>query len=131
MFKNFLLAAIIIVTAAGVQPLLGHSAPQALNPAASKAASSYPGGFYIISSVNLKSRELFLKTPTEVTELMLVGSQTEIMNESGARISLSDLHAGNTVYVVTRPQAGSEQFAIRIQIGPMTAQILRERYQKL
>lgn len=131
MLKNILLAAIVILATVGARPALGSSATQALSPAASKASASYAGGFYIISSVNLKSRELFLKTPTEVTELMLVNGQTEILNEAGARISLNDLRAGNTVYVVTQPQAGSESLATRIQIGPMTAQILRDRYQKL
>lgn len=131
MLKNILLAGFVIGAIVGSRPVLGRTASQALTPAASKVSSSYPGGFYIISSVNLKNHELFLKTPTEVTELMLVNGQTEILNEAGGSISLADLRAGNTVYVVTQPQAASEPLATRIQIGPMTAQILRERYQKL
>lgn len=131
MLRKISLTAFLIVIAACLGPAFGRSNLPALTVESSGGGSYYQGNFYIISSVNLKSHEVFLKTPTEVTELMLVNDQTEILDQTGKRIALNDLRAGNTVYVASQPQSASDPVAARIQIGPMTAAILHDRYQKL
>jgi hypothetical protein len=47
--------------------------------------------FFIISSVDMKSQQLVLKRPTEVTELMTVDAKTQILNEEGKPITLKNL----------------------------------------
>lgn len=92
---------------------------------------SYSGDFFIITSVNKRNHELFLKAPTEVTKLVLVNDKTEFISQEGKRVTFADLHAGDTVYVVTdRSSAGAEAVAARVQEGPMTSAILHSRYLK-
>lgn len=102
-------------TAAGAQALGGN----------------YSGDFFIITSVNKRNHELFLKAPTEVTKLVLVNDKTEFLNQEGKRMTFADLHAGDTVYVITdRSSDGAEAVAARVQEGPMTSAILHSRYLK-
>lgn len=101
----------------------------AVAPAA--AAQTFEGDFYIISSINKRNHELFLKAPTEVTQLMQVNDKTAYLNEEGKPIAFADLRAGATVYVVSRkPSSDAEPIAERVQEGPMTAAILHARYLK-
>lgn len=106
--------------------LLWTLAPPRL--AAAQGGASYEGDFYIISSVNLRTNEVFLKAPTEITEQMLVNGKTTFLSQQGKRITLKDLRAGDTVYVMSTKSAGGELVASRIQIGPMTTAILHRRY---
>jgi len=105
--------------------LLPHAAAGAVthNP-----EGNYEGDFFIISSVNRRSKELFLKAPTEVTELMLVNERTVFLNDQGKRIQFQDLRAGDTVYVISRRNSPGLPVAIRIQKGPMTLSVLHNRY---
>jgi hypothetical protein len=102
-------------------------------PAMSQAAkskgnpSSYEGDFFIISSVNLQKKQLLLKMPTEVTEVMHVDEKTTYLDESGKPIHLSGLRAGDTVYIVSKATAEGP-LALRIRKGPMTIQLLHQRY---
>jgi len=86
------------------------------------------GDFFIISSIDLAKGRILLKRPTEVTELMRVDGATHYFEEHGKPIRLTDLRAGDTVYIVSRP--GVEDVAVTIHKGPMTADVLRERYLK-
>lgn len=85
------------------------------------------GDFFIISSVDLAKRQLLLKLPTEVTELMKVEDKTSYHDETGKSIKLSDLRAGDTVFITSVYAAGG-YLALTIRKGPMTLQLLRERY---
>jgi len=87
------------------------------------------GEFFIVSSVDLAKRQILLKRPTEVTELMRVDSGTHYSDEHGKPIRLTDLRAGDTVYIVANSSAG-QSVALTISKGPMTLDVLRERYLK-
>lgn len=104
----------------------GFLAPRGASAASTK--TGYEGDFFIISSVNLRSHELFLKAPTEVTELMTINDGTVFLDEQGKRLEFKDLRAGDTVYVVSKKSGKNLPVATRIQKGPMTNAILHQRY---
>ena len=89
--------------------------------------SSNKGDFFIVSSIDLAKKQILLKRPTEVTELMRVDSSTRYFEECGKAIRLADLRAGDTVYIVSKPNA-EQPVAVTIQKGPMTVEVLRERF---
>ena len=83
--------------------------------------------FFIISSVDLGKNQLLLKRPTEVTEVMRVNESTRYLDENGRPLKLSDLRAGDTVYISSKPSTGGA-VALQIHRGPMTLTELRRRY---
>lgn len=87
------------------------------------------GDFFIVSSIDLARKQILLKRPTEVTELMRVDDSTRYLEEHGKAIRLIDLRAGDTVYIVSRLNA-EHAVAITIQKGPMTVEKLHERFLK-
>ena len=87
------------------------------------------GDFFIVSSIDLAKKQILLKRPTEVTELMRVDGETRYFDERGKPIRLMDLRAGDTVFITSRPTSG-QSVAITIHKGPMTLDMLRERYLK-
>jgi hypothetical protein len=88
---------------------------------------SAAGDFFIISSVDLNKRQILLKLPTEVTQLIRVDNRTQYLDAHGKAIRLTDLRAGDTVYIVSN-RTGDQTNAIAIRKGPMTVEVLRERY---
>jgi hypothetical protein len=85
--------------------------------------------FFIISSVDMAKKELLLKEPTEITEVVQVNDQTHCVDSTGKPIQLTALRAGDTVYIRTaRTQAG--KVATSIRKGPMTVEELHKRYVK-
>jgi hypothetical protein len=93
------------------------------------SADSSQGDFYIVSSIDLARKQILLKRPTEVTELMRVDGETQYFEESGKPMGLADLRAGDTVFIVSKP-AGEQPVAVTIHKGPMTLDVLRQRYLK-
>ena len=87
------------------------------------------GDFFIVSSIDLAKRQILLKRPTEVTELMRVDGETRYFEESGKAIRLTDLRAGDTVFITSKP-TGGQSVAVTIHKGRMTPDMLRERYLK-
>ena len=87
------------------------------------------GDFYIVSSIDLAKKQILLKRPTEVTELMRVDGETRYFEERGKPIRLTDLRAGDTVFITSKP-TGGQSLAVAIHKGPMTLDLLRERYLK-
>jgi hypothetical protein len=85
------------------------------------------GDFFIVSSIDLAKKQILLKRPTEVTELMRVDGETRYFDESGKQMRLPDLRAGDTVFIISKP-AGGQPVAVTIHKGPMTLDVLRERY---
>jgi hypothetical protein len=84
--------------------------------------------FFIISSINQPKMEILLKRPTEVTLLMHVSDKTTYLNETGNPIHLTDLRAGDTVWVTSAQDRGGEPTALRIRKGPMTEAELHRYY---
>jgi hypothetical protein len=89
-----------------------------------------PGGeeFFIISSVDTSKSQLLLKRPTEVTLLMKVGDKTQIQDEKGKPVHLSDLRAGDTVWVISVAGDNNQPLASRIRRGPMTVDDLHKYF---
>ena len=85
-------------------------------------------GFFIISSVDIAKKQLLLKEPTEITDLLQVNDKTRYADKNGKAIQFADLRAGDTIYVKTATAAG--KVAVSIRKGPMTVEELRRRYLK-
>ncbi|MGH9776148.1 MAG: hypothetical protein ACRD50_14510 [Candidatus Acidiferrales bacterium] len=102
----------------------------AAKPTTSKTSVAAQTGerFYIISSIDVQKNQLLLKLPTEVTRIMSVGPKTTYLDESGKPIKLTDLRAGDTVWVLAGGGSGADQVAIRIRKGAMTVQELHKSY---
>ena len=84
--------------------------------------------FFIISSINQATSQLVLKRPTEVTVLMKVDDRTKMLDEQGKALKLSDLRAGDTVWVISGGTAEIGATAFRIRKGPMTVELLHRLY---
>ena len=93
------------------------------------AQQAKDGDFFIVSSVDLGKRQILLKRPTEVTELMRVDGETRYFDEHGKTIRLTDLRAGDTVFLTSK-RSGEQSIAVTISKGPMTPDVLHERYLK-
>ena len=87
------------------------------------------GDFFIVSSIDLAKKQILLKRPTEVTELMRVDGETRYFEEGGKPMRLAELRAGDTVFIMSKPTVG-QPVAVTIHKGPMTLDVLRERYLK-
>ncbi len=81
--------------------------------------------FFIVSSVNVDKRELLVKLPTEVTQVMRIDAATKYVDRRGQSIALTDFRAGDTVYIVWSRKTG---VAREIRKGPMTVTELQRRY---
>jgi hypothetical protein len=116
--------------AAGAYPH-AHSAPPVVPPATSGPApvgrkTSAGEQFYIVASLDQSKSQLLLKLPSEVTMLMSVTGTTQIQDENGASLKLSDLRAGDTVWVVS--SGGAQPTAVHIRKGQMTIADLHRYY---
>jgi hypothetical protein len=102
-------------------------AGQAERPAAN--AKSVGEEFFIISSVDTGKKQLLLKEPTEITEVLQVNDKTRYTDKNAKAIQFADLRAGDTIYVRTAMTAAGK-VAVSIRKGPMTVGELRRRYLK-
>ena len=84
--------------------------------------------FFIISSMDAKKRQIVLKRPTEVTELVRVTEKTVYLDEQGKAIDFKSLRAGDTVYITSSPSPDGVRIATEIRRGPMTREELHHRY---
>jgi hypothetical protein len=100
----------------------------ALTSAAQAKKNARGEEFFIIASVDTQKSQLLMKRPTEVTVLILSNERTEFFAEDGARIKLSDLRSGDTVWVHLVAAPESKQLALRIRKGPMTLADLHRLY---
>src|SRR5208282_2826458 len=108
-----------------------HAKKPALPPAASGPTpvgrkTSAGEQFYIVASLDQSKSQLLLKLPSEVTMLMSVSDKTQIQDENGASLKLSDLRAGDTVWVAS--SGGAQPTAVRIRKGQMTLADLHRYY---
>jgi|SRR6516164_651321 hypothetical protein len=109
--------------------LIAVALPLLAQPPKDSSAESAKGDFFIVSSVDLGKKQILLKRPTEVTELMRVDGDTRYLDEQGKSIRLTDLRAGDTVFITSK-QSGGSSLALAIRKGAMTLDVLRERYLK-
>jgi hypothetical protein len=116
-------AAFVFATLLGCGPL-----PAAQSGKAGTNTSSAEQ-FFIISSVDTAKRQLLLKQPTEITEVVQVNDKTRYADKNGKAIQFADFRAGDTVYIrSTSSSAG--KVAVSIRKGPMTLEELHRRYLK-
>ena len=109
-----------------------HGTSPAVPPAASGVAplgrkTSAGETFYIVASLDQSKSQLLLKLPSEVTMLMGVTATTQIQDENGAPLKLSDLRAGDTVWVTSSGSAAAPT-AVHIRKGQMTSADLHRYY---
>ena len=96
-----------------------------------RATGNTNGGeqFFIVSSVDITKRQLLLKEPTEITQLIQVNDKTRYTDRTGKAMQFGDLRAGDTIYIrSTATSAG--RVAVSIRKGPMTLEELQRRYLK-
>jgi hypothetical protein len=112
--------AIFLFLAAGLSAAAGAYAQEKPTPAGEQ--------FFIVASIDQPKSQVLLKRPTEVTLLAQVNAKTRILDEDGKPIQLSDLRAGDTVWVTLRPVSSGEATAVQIRKGPMTVAELHRYY---
>jgi hypothetical protein len=95
------------------------------------AANAKSGGeeFFIVSSVDIGKKQLLLKEPTEITEVLQVNDKTRYTDKNGKGMQFADLRAGDTVFIRSSATPAGK-VAISIRKGPMTLEELRRRYLK-
>jgi hypothetical protein len=97
----------------------------------SKATASTNGGeeFFIVSSVDITKKQLLLKEPTEITQLIQVNDKTRYVEKDGKPMQFGDLRAGDTIYIKSA-NTSAGRVAVSIRKGPMTLQELQRHYLK-
>jgi hypothetical protein len=86
--------------------------------------------FFIVSSVNPAKGTMVLKRPTEVTLTVRVTARTRCSREDGRPMQLSDLRAGDTVFIALVPESSGALVASTVRQGVMTLPELQRRYLK-
>jgi hypothetical protein len=84
--------------------------------------------FFIVSSVDTSKSQVLLKRPTEVTLLMKVNDKTVYFDAANKPLKLPDLHAGDTVWVISSGSADGGPTAAHIRKGPMTVAELHAHF---
>ena len=113
---------VLAILLGGVSPALLFAADKG------QLAAQAEEDFFIVSSVDVKKKQIVLKRPTEVTELLMVTEKTVCESEQGEPLKFESLRAGDTVYVTSRRNPEGMRTAVRIRKGPMTIEELRRRY---
>jgi hypothetical protein len=101
--------------------------PTSSGPAPAGKKTSAGEQFYIVASLDQSKSQLLLKLPSEVTMLMGVTPATQIQDQNGAPLKLSDLRTGDTVWVTSSGSAAAPT-AVHIRKGQMTIADLHRYY---
>jgi len=104
------------------------AASLALRAGAQTKKTSGGEEFFIVSSMDPSKSQVLLKRPTEVTLLMKISDKTVILDVTSKPLHLTDLHAGDTVWVTSTGSADSGPIALRIRKGPMTVELLHRYF---
>jgi len=124
-----LLVFLVLATFLSCGSSLGTQSGLAAQAGKGAANTSSSEEFFIISSVDIEKRQLLLKLPTEITELLQVNDKTRYADKNGKAMQFADLRAGDTVYIrATAIRAG--KLAVSVRKGPMTLEELHRRYWK-
>jgi hypothetical protein len=94
---------------------------------AQKQATSGNDEFFVVSSV--EKTTLVLLYPTETTATITVNDKTQIVDENGKALKVSDLRAGDTIFVTYSTISGGTLLASHVRKGMMTTAELRKRYE--
>jgi hypothetical protein len=94
---------------------------------AQKQATSGTDEFFVVSSV--QKTTLVLLYPTETTATIAVTDKTQIVDENGKALKVSDLRAGDTIFVTYSTASGGTLTATHVRKGMMTTAELRKRYE--
>ncbi|MGA2511730.1 MAG: hypothetical protein ABSG27_16040 [Candidatus Acidiferrales bacterium] len=97
------------------------------NVSAQTKKNSTGEAFYIVASLDQQKSQLLLKRPSEVTLLMKVGDETQLADETGKPLKLTDLRAGDTVWVISSGDP-SAPTAVHIRKGQMAVADLHRYY---
>jgi hypothetical protein len=109
-------------------PLLGPRPSIAPVASPSREPKNASGEFFfIVASIDQQRSQILLKHPTEVTQLMQLTPTTKYLDESGKPLHVSDLRAGDTVWV-TSSGPSAEPSVTRIRKGEMTVADLHRYY---
>jgi len=108
--------------------LLAASMAAAPLPAKAPPAPGPSEEFFIVSSIDPGKGSMVLKRPTEVTLAMRITEKTRFRGGNGKPIRLSDLRAGDTVFIASENDASGQLVASSIREGPMTVPELHRRY---
>ena len=84
--------------------------------------------FFIVSSIDPAKSQVLLKRPTEVTLLMKITDKTVILDSKTKPLHLTDLQAGDTVWVTSSGTADSGPTALTIRKSPMTVELLHRYF---
>jgi len=84
--------------------------------------------FFIVSSIDPAKSQVLLKRPTEVTLIMKITDKTVILDVANRPLHLTDLHAGDTVWVIASSGANGGSSALRIRKGLMTVELLHRYF---
>jgi hypothetical protein len=107
-----------------------HTPPPPAAPASTKVETAKTNAsgeqFFIVASLDQSKSEILLKRPDEVTELINTTSKTQYFDENGKPLKLSDMRAGDTVWVTST--GGAHPTVIRIRKGEMTIADLHRYY---
>jgi hypothetical protein len=115
--------------ATAVRPATGGNARMPASAYSTVPVKKTPAGeqFFIVASLDLQQKQLLLKYPTEVTLLVKVTEQTKFIDDSGKSMKLSDLRAGDTVWL-TSTGSGTDTTALKVRKGEMTVADLHRYY---
>jgi hypothetical protein len=91
-------------------------------------AAADAGDFYIVSSIATAQKQIVLKLPTEVTLLVQTNPQSQFLDEQGKPLTLKDLRAGDTVFVVLQKATTGTPVVKTLQRGGMTVNELHKKY---
>ncbi|MGB9070375.1 MAG: hypothetical protein WCC21_17545 [Candidatus Acidiferrales bacterium] len=116
-------------TAIAARPAVGGNAVMPASAYSTVPVKKTPAGeqFFIVASLDLQQKQLLLKYPTEVTLLVKVTDQTAFVDDSGKSMKLSDLRAGDTVWL-TSSGSSTDTTALKVRKGEMTVADLHRYY---
>jgi hypothetical protein len=111
------------------RPAIGGNAVMPASAYSTVPVKKTPAGeqFFIVASLDLQQKQLLLKYPTEVTLLVKVNDQTTFVDDSGKSMKLSDLRAGDTVWL-TSSGSSTDTTALKVRKGEMTVADLHRYY---
>jgi hypothetical protein len=90
--------------------------------------TKFPDAFFVVSSVDRTHNALILLAPTEIAEVFQVTDKTQFFDENNKSLKLSDLRAGDTIYVSSHTNSDGTFTLDRVRKGEMTVAELRRRY---
>jgi hypothetical protein len=99
-----------------------------LKAAPTPAGSGATDEFFIISSYNKAHNTLVVLRPTQITADLVINDKTQLVDEQGKPIKITDLATGATVFASYTAKPDGTLTATHIRKGVMTFAEMRKRY---